>query len=81
MSVSFGIAIYFIIWWVVLFTTLPFGARSSHEAGEKTVEGADAGAPLKPRLLLKFVATTIISAILFAGFYVAYTSGYFKIGA
>ena len=27
-------AIYFIIWWVVLFAVLPFGVRNASEAGE-----------------------------------------------
>ena len=28
-----SIAIYFVIWWLVLFAVLPFGVRSQHEAG------------------------------------------------
>ena len=28
MNVATGIAIYFIIWWVVLFAVLPWGVRS-----------------------------------------------------
>ena len=33
-SVSTALAIYFVLWWVVLFVTLPFGVRSQHEDGE-----------------------------------------------
>jgi predicted secreted protein len=30
MSLATAIAIYFIIWWVVLFAVLPWGVRSQH---------------------------------------------------
>ena len=33
-SISTALAIYFVLWWVVLFVTLPFGVRSQHEDGE-----------------------------------------------
>ncbi len=33
-SISTAFAIYFVLWWVVLFLTLPFGVRSQHEDGE-----------------------------------------------
>ena len=33
-SISTALAIYFVIWWVTLFLTLPFGVRSQHEEGE-----------------------------------------------
>ena len=34
-TISTGFAIYFVIWWIVLFLTLPFGVRSQHEDGER----------------------------------------------
>ncbi len=34
MSLTFGLALYFIIWWTVLFAVLPFGVRTQGEAGE-----------------------------------------------
>ena len=33
MTLATAIAIYFIIWWVVLFAVLPFGVRSQEESG------------------------------------------------
>jgi len=36
MKVGTFIAIYFIIWWVVLFAVLPWGVRSQEESGEVT---------------------------------------------
>jgi predicted secreted protein len=32
MAISSSIAIYFVLWWVVLFAVLPFGSASSFES-------------------------------------------------
>ena len=72
MSLATSIAIYFIIWWVVLFAVLPWGVRSQHEDGT-IIPGSDPGAPAIPRLRRKLVWTTIIAAIVFALWYVVYT--------
>jgi predicted secreted protein len=71
MSVSTSIAIYFIIWWMVLFAVLPWGIRSQVETGE-VVPGSDPGAPSLPRLLSKVIWTTVVSAVIFAVFQVIY---------
>lgn len=71
MPVTTGIAIFFLIWWVVLFAVLPWGIRSQEEGGE-VVPGTDPGAPTIPRLLRKLVWTTGVSAVIFAGCYVVY---------
>ncbi len=65
MTVPMGIAIYFTIWWIVLFAVLPFGVRSQHE-GVDYAAGTDPGAPIKPHILLKAAATTVVSAVLFS---------------
>ena len=65
MSIATAIAIYFIIWWVVLFAVLPFGVRSQDESGAVS-EGTDPGAPVVPRLWLKLVWTTMVSLVVFA---------------
>jgi len=69
MTLPLAISSYFIIWWVVLFAVLQFGVRSAAEAGEEVPAGSDRGAPLAPRLAVKALATTIISAVVFAGLY------------
>jgi predicted secreted protein len=71
MPVTTGIAIFFLIWWIVLFAVLPWGIRSQEEGGE-VVPGTDPGAPTIPRLLRKLVWTTGVSAVIFAGCYVVY---------
>jgi predicted secreted protein len=59
-------AIYFIIWWMVLFAVLPFGTTSAHESGAKIEPGHAPSAPLRPMLLRKFAATTVIAAVIMA---------------
>lgn len=55
-----GVTVYVIIWWVVLFAVLPWGVRSA-DSGEP---GGAEGAPLTPRIGLKFLVTTIIAGLI-----------------
>jgi predicted secreted protein len=64
-TISTGFAIYFVMWWIVLFLTLPFGVRSQHEDGE-SAPGTDPGAPVATQMGRKLIWTTVISALLFA---------------
>ncbi|MEH2468597.1 putative secreted protein [Nitrobacteraceae bacterium AZCC 2161] len=77
-TISTALAIYFVIWWVVLFLTLPFGVRSQHEDGEGT-DGTDPGAPVETRMGRKLLWTTIISAVLFAAGMLAYRADYLNV--
>lgn len=63
-----GFAVFFIIWWVVLFTVLPFGVRSQLEDGH-IEPGTEAGAPIAPRIGFKLLLTTAIAVLVFAIFY------------
>jgi predicted secreted protein len=58
-------AIYFIIWWIVLFAVLPWGIQSQAESGE-VVPGSDPGAPAVPRLLARLGWTTAVATVVFA---------------
>lgn len=69
MKLGSAIAIYFITWWVCLFMVLPWGVKNAHEAGETVEQGNEHGAPVRPMLWRKMLATTILSAILFAFIY------------
>jgi predicted secreted protein len=71
MSPTTFIAIFFIIWWVVLFAVLPWGIRSQQETGDVSV-GTVPGAPSVPRLWNKLLWTTLITAVVFALFFAAY---------
>ena len=59
MDLVSGIVVYVILWWWVLFMTLPVGVRRETEVQT----GNDAGAPQKTMLPMKLVATTVISAV------------------
>jgi len=69
MSIFFGVSMYLVIWWIVLFAMLPIGVRTSEEEGEKAVPGTSESAPHMPNLLPKMVATTVVSSIVFAVLY------------
>ncbi len=75
MSLPLSIAIYFMIWWIVLFAILPFGrSRSQEEAGD-VVPGSEASAPERPHFMRVVVMTTITATLLFAGYYWLRSSG------
>jgi len=78
-TISSVLAIYFVLWWVVLFITLPFGVRSQDESNE-TIEGTEPGAPVRAMMVRKLIWTTIISAIIFAIAMVLYQLGYLNVG-
>ena len=63
MAVSTAIAIYFLIWWIVLFAVLPWGVRAQ---GEDGAPGTDPGAPAVPHLARKLVWTTLVATVVFA---------------
>jgi predicted secreted protein len=71
MSITTSLAIYFIIWWLVLFAVLPWGVRGQHESGP-IAPGTDPGAPAIPMLKRKLLWTTIIAGVVFAIFQVLY---------
>lgn len=73
-SIALLAAIYFIVWWIVLLAVLPWGVKSQDESGEIT-HGTDPGAPARPLLLRKAIATTVISALLLGAGYTAWATG------
>ena len=62
MAVSTAVAIYFLIWWIVLFAVLPWGVRAQ---GEEGVPGTDPGAPAVPHVKAKLVWTTLVATLVF----------------
>jgi predicted secreted protein len=55
-----GVVVFFITWWTVLFAVLPWGNKPP----EEPEPGHAPSAPAKPRLLLKFGITTVITAVI-----------------
>ena len=62
LRVSGGLALYFVIWWILLFAVLPFGIRSQMETGE-VVRGSEPGAPALPALREKAIWTTLVASV------------------
>jgi len=62
MNPIFIAAIYFVVWWLVLFTILPIGMHTQDEDGE-VVLGSSRSAPVRPNLVKKAIATTIVATI------------------
>ncbi len=73
MDLVFSASVFLVIWWVVLFTILPLGVKSHHEAGVKVPGGGDPGSPVNPNLRKKFLTTTWISAVIFAVVWLCFT--------
>jgi predicted secreted protein len=70
----FAIAVYFVIWWTVLFAMLPFAGRSQHQDGE-IVPGTPPSAPTTPRFLRVILLTTMVSAVVLALLYALFATG------
>lgn len=59
------LAIFLLIWFVVLFAVLPWGVRQSSEP----LPGHDPGAPANPQLGRKAIITTAISLLLWGVYF------------
>jgi len=75
MSWATGLMVYLVIWWIVLFAVLPLGVRRV----ENPAPGEDPGAPERPQLLRKAIITTIVSAAVWAGFYILHRLDLFSL--
>jgi predicted secreted protein len=62
LRISGGLALYFVIWWILLFAVLPFGVRSQAESGE-VVAGTEPGAPSAPGLQEKAIWTSLVASV------------------
>ncbi len=51
------VAIFFTVWWTVLFAVLPWGVRTPEQADIGMADSA----PQNPNLLFKFAVTTAVS--------------------
>lgn len=69
MQLLSAFAIFFVIWWTVLFAVLPFGVRSQRESKD-VIMGTEPGAPSDSKMSTKLAITTAIACIIFAAFYI-----------
>ncbi len=66
LTVGGGLALYFVIWWTLLFAILPL-RNHAESRPEHIVPGQDPGAPASPRLREKALLTTLLSGFVFLG--------------
>ncbi len=65
MSIALGLALYFLIWWTLLFAMLPLArGKTQGETGE-VVPGTPASAPSRPRMGRVVLLNSIVAAIVF----------------
>jgi predicted secreted protein len=62
MPIGSIIAVFFVVWWIVLFAVIPFGMRTQEEEGE-VILGTSASAPANPRILRTAIITTIVASV------------------
>ena len=60
MSLVTGLAMYFVIWWTVLFAVLPIGTKPVTQADS---DSGWRGAPERPAILRKALITTGVAAV------------------
>lgn len=59
-----GVVLYVLIWWTALFAVLPIGTHPVEQADSQT---GWRGAPARPLMKRKLIATTVVAAVLWAG--------------
>jgi predicted secreted protein len=64
LTVGGAIALYFVVWWTLLFAVLPLRNQPETRAGH-VVPGQDPGAPATPRLREKAIWTTLVAGAAF----------------
>lgn len=79
MSITLSIAVFFVVWWIVLFAVLPFGVRTQAEAGD-VVPGTPESAPAGFRMGRLLVINTIVAIVAFCLIYLAVELDVFGIG-
>lgn len=76
MSLTSIVAIYLLFWVMTAFVVLPYGIKSNDELNVERLPGQDHGAPANfdPKAIL--LRTTVLSAALFALYYLNYVYGW-----
>jgi predicted secreted protein len=65
MRTSIAVATFFCLWFITLFTVLPFFAKTQGEAGD-VVPGTPESAPHRISPLRVFVVNTVVTCVVFA---------------
>ena len=76
MQLSSIVAIYFLFFCAAAFILLPFGVKTSEEAGEELVPGQAPSAPHRFDLKRHVLKAALLGAVLFAIYYANWTYGW-----
>ena len=79
MKITSLLAIYLLFWMMSLFLVLPFGVRTSEEAGAERIPGHADSAPHNFNFWRVALRTTILSIILCGLFYANYIYGWIEV--
>lgn len=79
MGTTGSLIVYICIWWIVFFSVLPIGIKSSDEKYRESLKGNDPGAPKNPRIAKKFILTTLITTIIFSAIYYMVINNYLNL--
>lgn len=71
MGLVTGIVVYVVLWFLVLFTVLPWGVR----VPDAPEPGHASSAPANPRIGLKMALTTVIAGVAWVVVYLVIASG------
>jgi predicted secreted protein len=75
MGIGTSFAVFFLIWWVMLFAVLPFGLRTQEEEKDVTL-GTTSSAPSGRHIGRALLINTIVSLVIFgAGYFAAHYLG------
>ncbi|MEM9840512.1 MAG: DUF1467 family protein, partial [Pseudomonadota bacterium] len=77
MGVGGSIVSFVLIWWLVLFATLPIRQRHVWEEPDEHAEGTDRGAPVDPAIWYKVKLTTMIAVPIWLVAFAVVASGIF----
>lgn len=76
MKIQSVLAIYFLFWVMSVFVVLPFGMRTSDEAGVEKIPGQADSAPVRFDIWRVAIRTTIVSTAAFGLFYLNWQFGW-----
>jgi len=76
LSITGSVVIYVILWWIVFFSLLPIDVNREKKG---IIRGSDAGAPENPRIIKKFIYSTLITSLIFIIIYMLVKYEYLNI--
>ena len=69
MGITGSIIVYVMIWWIIFFQFCLLEFNQIKKIFKEKIGGNDPGAPKNPKIVQKFLLTTLITTIIFAVIY------------